>query len=313
MKCLWIGLFLLLISNFPLHSKIIDGVAAIVNNDIITISELNQKLLPYKEKLDSLNLPKSEKEKELEKLRKKILSDMINNRLIEQFGKKLGYTVTDKEVDQVIEDILKRNNITIFDLKEALKAKHISYKSYREQIRREILVARVINSYVRKNIKIPKEEIEKYIKTHFKRDEETQYHIMQILFLRKDITQRKLALINKILNELKNKKASFKELAKKYSEGPFKDNGGDLGFFKKSELLPQIRKVIESMKPGDIKVVKTKYGIHIIKLVEVKSKNQNLTVLMKKAEEILKNKLFDKKYKEWIQELRKNALIIVKI
>jgi len=253
------------------------------------------------------------KEKELEKLKKEILSDMINNRLIEQFGKKLGYSVSDREVDAVINDILKRNNITIFDLKEALKVKHISYKSYREQIRREILVAKVINSYVRKKIKIPKEEIEKYIKTHFQRDEETQYHIMQILFLKKSLNSQKLDLIKKILNELKNKKVSFKELAKKYSEGPFKDNGGDLGFFKKNELLPQIRKVIESMKPGEIKVVKTKYGIHIIKLVEVRSRNQNLTKLMKKAEEILKNKLFDKKYKEWLQELRKNALIIVKI
>ncbi len=293
--------------------KIVDGIAAIVNDDIITISELNEESKPFIEKILNSNLPSSQKKEEIKKLRKKILNKMIDDTLILQFGKKMGYKVSEKQVDEVIQNILRKNNITIFELKDFLKQQNISYKSYREKLKKEILIARVINSYVKKDIKIPEKEIEKYVNTHFKKDEDTEYHIKQILFLRKNFNSEKEKLIKKILKELKNKKNKFSILAKKFSEGPFKNNGGDLGFFKKNELLPQIRKAVENMKPGDIKVVKTRIGIHIIKLVDIKSKNQKMTLLMKKAEEELKNKLLDKKLKEWLKELRQQALIIVKI
>ncbi len=303
----------LLVFKVRLYCKIIDGIAAIVNNDIITISELNEKLKPYKEKIQLSSLTPQEKRKELLKIKNKLLDKLIDDRLIEQFGKKLGYKVTDKDVDNLIQNILKKNDITLEQLKETLKANNISYKAYRENLKREILVARVINSYVRRNIKIPKEEIEKYVKTHFQINNDVEYHIKQILFLKRNLPKDK-EKIKKVLEILKkNKNISFSELAKKYSEGPFRDQGGDLGFFKKEELLPEIAKQIANMKVGQVKEIKTRLGIHIIKLVDIKNKNQKISLLMKKAEEQLKSKMFDKKLKEWINQLRQEALIIKKI
>ena len=241
-----------------------------------------------------------------------MLDKLINDKLIEQFGKKLGYYVSDEEVNDVIKNILKNNSITLEELKESLRQNGISFESYKENLKREILIARIVNSYVRKNIKIPEKEIEKYVKENFKIDEDTEYHLKQILFLKRNLTADTQKKIEKILKLLKQK-VPFSELAKKYSEGPFKDQGGDLGYFKKNELLPEIRKAISNMKIGEVKVVKTRLGVHIIKLVDIKSKKQKMSLLMKKAEEALKNKLFNKKLQEWIKELRQNALIIKKI
>ncbi len=314
-KSLLIKLFLLLIIEVFLcnisYGKIVDGIAAIVNNDVITISELNDKLKPYKEKILSSNLSPKEKEKELIKIKNKILDKLIDDTLILQFGKKLGYNVSDEEVDDVIKNILRKNGITIEQLKEALQENGISFKSYKENLKKEILIARIVNSYVRKNIKIPKSEINKYIKENFKIDEDTEYHLQQILFLKKNLNKDE-EKIQDALNLLKQK-VPFSEVAKKYSEGPFKNQGGDLGYFKKEDLLPEIAEVLSKMKIGDIKVVKTKLGIHIIKLVDIKSKKQKMSLIMKKAEEELKDKKFNQKLQEWIKELRQNALIIKKI
>ncbi len=314
-KSLLIKLFLLLIIEVVLcnisYGKIVDGIAAIVNNEVITISELNDKLKPYKEKILSSNLSPKEKEKEFIKIRNKILDKLIDDTLILQFGKKLGYNVSDEEVDEVIKNILRKNGITIEQLKEALQENGISFKSYKENLKKEILIARIVNSYVRKNIKIPKAEIDKYIKENFKIDEEAEYHIQQILFLKRNLDKDK-EKIQEALNLLKQK-VPFSEVAKKFSEGPFKDQGGDLGYFKKKDLLPEIAEALTKMKIGDIKVVKTKLGVHIIKLVDIKSKKQKMSLIMKKAEEELKDKKFSQKLQEWIKELRKNALIIKKI
>ena len=223
----------------------------------------------------------------------------------------MGYKVTDDEVNAVIKNILRKNGITIDELKEALRENGITFESYKKNLKKEILIARVINSYVRRNIKIPNEEIEKYVKKHFKINQDTEYHLKQILFLKKNLDKDK-EKIKEALSLLK-KKVPFNEVAKKYSEGPFKDQGGDLGYFKKSELLPEIRDAVSRMKIGQVKVIKTRLGIHIIKLVDIKTKKQKMSILMKEAEAQLKNKLFNKKLKEWIQQLRQNALIIKKI
>ena len=293
------------------QAKIIDGIAAIVNNDIITISELNEKLKPYKQKILDSPLSPKEKEKQFIKIKNQILEKLIDDKLIEQFGKKLGYKVTDKEVDDVINNILRSNGVTLEELKQTLRENGISFDAYKRNLKREILVARVVNSYVRKNIKIPEKEIDEYIDKHFKIDEDTEYHLQQILFLKKNLSKDK-EKIKKVLNFLKEK-MPFSKVAKLYSEGPFRNEGGDLGFFKKSELLPEIRKAVSNMKIGEIKVVKTRLGVHIIKLVDIKSKKQKLSLLRKRAEQELKDKLFNKKLQQWIKELRQQALIIKKI
>ncbi len=296
---------LLLVSNS--YSDIIDGIAAIVNDEIIYISDLNYALRPYKMKLDKAPISKEEKAKELKKIKEKLLDNLINEKLIEEKAKEMHYTVSEKDVDALIQNILKEQHITLKQLKEALKQSHVSYKYYREKLKASILRARVVNAFVKNEIQIPSKKIEQYVKEHLlPKNQKVTYHIKQIFFKKYDKQK-----IEKVLNLLKKEK--FSEVAKKYSEGPFKNNGGDLGYFKKGQMLPEVEKVVEKMKVGEVKLVKSKYGYHIIKLVDVKRKKIDKTALYNKAEDILKRKMLDKKLNEWIKELRKNAVIIKKI
>ncbi len=288
------------------YGRIVEGIAAIVNDEIISISDLNNALIPIKEKIRMSGLSKEQKAKELEKAKKEILDNLILNKLIEQKAKELGYKVTEKDVDGVINNILREQHLTLEQLKNALKQSNISYEYYRNKLKGEVLRARVVNSYIRREIKIPKEDIEKYIKEHFLKNIKAEYHIQQILLKKYDKNK-----INKIMELLK--KEPFSDVAKKFSEGPFKDKGGDLGFFKKGEMLPAIDKLVVNMTPGEIKTVKTKIGFHIIKLIEIKTKKLPEKEMYKRAENILKSKKFKEKLKEWLKTLRKKAVIIKKI
>jgi len=289
------------------YADVIDGIAAIVNNEIIYISDLNYALKPYKMKLQHLPIAKEKKIKQLKMIKKQLLDNLINEKLIEQKAKELNYTVSEKDVDILIQNILTEQHITLSELKESLKQSNVSYEYYREKLKGELIRAKVVNFYVKSSIQIQSKEIEKYVKEHLlPKNKDIKYHIKQIFF--KNYNKEKVDFILKLLN-----KEPFSKVARQYSEGPFRDVGGELGFFKKGQMLPAIEHIVEKMNPGEIKFVKSQHGYHIIKLVEIKSKKIDKTVLYKRAEEILKRKMLDKKLNEWLQNLRQKAVIIKKI
>jgi peptidyl-prolyl cis-trans isomerase SurA len=302
-KAIFILIFLLS-ANLG-YGKIVDGIAAIVNDHIIYISELNYALIPYIKKMDAAKLSTTEKMKALKNIREKVLDNLINNKLIELKGEELGYKVSDKEVEQVIQNILNEQHITINDLKEALAEENVPFKAYFEKLRKEILRARVVNYFVRNKIIISKEEIEDYIKKHPVKSDDIKFHIAQIFLKNDDQTK-----IDTILEALQNK--PFEEVAKEYSEGPFKDKGGDLGIFKKGEMMPEIEKNLLTMKEGEVKVVKTPSGVHIIKLIKIIKPKIDKKLLYKQAENILKSKKMEKELNKWLKELRAKAVIVKK-
>ena len=304
LKKVFVILFIFLSVNG--YSKIIDGIAAIVNDKIIPISDVLYSMKPYEEKIKFAKLTKAEKFKALKKIREKVLDNLIDNKLIEIKGEEMGYKVTDKEVDNVISNILREQHVTLSQLKEVLAQTNVSYHYYREKLRGEILRARVVNDFVKSKIKIPREEIENYLKKHKPKAGKEKFHIAQIF-----LKQANESKIKEILELLKEK--DFGEVAKEYSEGPYKDKGGDLGFFKKGEMLPTIEKVVVKMKKGDVQVVKTDSGIHIIKLLDVYEHKVDMRRAYAKAEQALKNKILKKELTKWLKQLREKAVIVKKL
>ena len=288
------------------YSKIIDGIAAIVNNSIIPISDVNYSIKPYEEKIKFAKLSNTEKIKALKKIKEKVLDNLIDNKLIELKGEELGYKVSDKEVENLISNILREQHITLSQLKEVLAQSNVTFAYYKEKLRGEILRARVVNAFVKSKINIPKEEIEAYMKKHKPKEGKEKFHIAQV-FLKNEDKEK----IDTILEMLKTK--SFAEVAKEFSQGPMKDKGGDLGYFKRGEMLPVIEKVVLKMKKGEIKVVKSRLGTHIIKLVDFIQRKVDQRQEYLKAEQALKNAKLKEKLSEWLKELRENAVIVKKL
>ncbi len=292
-------LIIMIILTSTTYSEIIDGIAAIVNDELITISEVNNEMKPFLAKIESSNLTQKDKDKQIEEMREKVITTLINNKLIELKAKELNFGVDDNELKNVIQNILKEQHITIEQLKEALKENNISFEAYKERIRGEVLRARVVNSFVKSQIKIPKSDIDKYVSENFKEKQELRYHIKQI-FIKGDNRDQ----LNDVNTTIKNE--SFESAYTKYS-------GSDLGWFKKGEMLPDIENIVIQMKVNDIREVKTAHGYHIIKL-EAKDENSRLKEkLEKEAENTLKSKIMKEKLENWINELKEKAVIIRKM
>jgi peptidyl-prolyl cis-trans isomerase SurA len=308
--------FALLIVVFPLvvSAEVVSGIAVLVNDEPITTYDLAKEQEALKSGMadaSSLATPSA-----MAQLRQAALDSLVNKKLIAQKVKELDIKVSDEEVRQAIEDVKKTNNITEENLRAALAARGISFDEYKAQLKEQLERLRLISLEVRSKIQVSKKEIQDYYAAHagsFQVDE--AFHARQIFFsIPAGATEDQQKMIKekaeKVLLEAKAG-ADFAELAKKYSDDPSAKEGGDLGFLKKGELLPEFENALTTMKAGDVSgLIRTAAGIHIIKLEELRAgKQQNVDAAMREVEDLLYKQKSEERFSQWLDGLRKNASI----
>jgi peptidyl-prolyl cis-trans isomerase SurA len=297
-------------------AEIVDRIVAVVNDDVITLTELNSSLKPYAEKIRSLGYPKEKEQQLLFKVRKEILDHLINEKIEDQEIKRSKVEISEEQIDRTIERIKETNFLTDEQLRAALAKDGMTMEEYREKIKGQILRERLVNLKVKSKIVITKEDIRAYYEKHI--DEyvgKPKYHLRNIILkvpLFTDDT-KKLEIKKKmdaILEKLKSGE-SFEALAAKYSESPAASDGGDLGKFEFDSLSPQLQKAIEKIKPGEFTpVLDTDLGYQILFLENiVNAKGKTLEEVTPEIESKLYNETIDEKYGTWIGELRKQSVI----
>ena len=313
------SLFLLFTGSILLFHSSVSGeicnrVVAIVNDEIVTLHELNAMM----QKLTGIPSEqlKNQSEEIYLKTRQKTLDDLIDLKIGLEKIKELEIEVTAEEVDQTIERIKADNQLTQEDLLAELKNQGSNYKSYRESIEKELERVQLINYEVKSKIILREEEIEEYYKTH--RNEftsEGRVRLGLIFLKQKDPADKNeaRALYQKaqdILSMIKGGK-NFASLARKFSNGPGASEGGDLGVFKISELNPEMAEIIKDLSPGDVsKPTISPYGIKIIKVEEKDGGGEkSLEQVRNSIHTILYRKELNKRYSAWIKDLRKKAYI----
>jgi peptidyl-prolyl cis-trans isomerase SurA len=308
-----VGLFSFLLHP-PLSAEIANRVVAIVNNDIITLHELNNEI-KKKTGLEPDDL-KRQDEKAYFKTGRKLLNRMIDKKISHDKVKELQIKVAPAEVDAAIKRVEQNNRITHEELLETLETEGVTYESYRENIRNQIERMRLINYEVKSKIIIREEGILEYYNQH--KDEfgtEEKVRLAAIFLMQKDPSDQteRRALQRKgkkILSMLKDGE-SFGELAMQFSQGPGAKEGGDLGFFKTAQIDPELTKIVKEMSPGDVSgIITTPSGIKIIKLLEKQKKGVKT---LEEARNAIFGNLYleevNKRYVSWIKELRKKAYI----
>jgi len=222
------------------------------------------------------------------------LDYLITQKIIELEAKKQNITVTDEDINKELEKVYEAyGGETIF--KQNLELSGHSLDEYKEELALTIKAKKLVEP----RIEITEEEMKAYFDEH--KDEfaqEQQVHARHIL-----VDDENLA--REIYEKLK-KGEDFAELAKQYStDTATKDNGGDLGFFGKGEMVEEFEKVAFSLKVGEISSpVKTEYGYHIIKVEEKKEAQEpNYENSKEKIKDILFDQKFQEEYYSWIQEL----------
>ena len=295
-----------------LAAEICNRVVAVVNSDVITLYELNNRMKELTGVTPEELMQKSEAM--YRDARQRILELLIDEKIAQAKIKELKIQVSEKQVDNYVERLKRDNQWTQEDLVAGLEKEGLSYEKYREKIKRDIERAQLIEYEVRSKIIIRDEAIQKYYeeqKGTFGVAEKVQ--LAGIFLMRKNLkSEEEMRELYKKAQEISAKLkagADFTQMARSYSEGPGANEGGDLGQFTVDHLEPGLKSVVEALPEGGISdpLVRPN-GIQIIKVTKKQTgKIRSLEEMKDAIYGILYQEEVNRRYQNWIKELRENA------
>jgi peptidyl-prolyl cis-trans isomerase SurA len=279
----------------------LDRVVAVVNNEAITWSEL-YRAMEFELSRQMKAVPDEQKREIFKENEEQFLESMIDLRLQLQEAKRLGITVSDDEVENAIKGIKSKYSMDDETFAASLKTEGFTLQEYRERLREQIVMGRLVDREVRSKMLITEDDI----KSHSAGVKGGLYRIRQMFFKVPEGVEDGREALSRKVSMVMEKLASgedFSALAAEYSEDPSAKAGGDVGFIKKSQLSGELLEALDKMSPGDVsEPIWTDRGVQIIKLEEVKG-----------IRDIVTEELFDSQYKAWLKGLRGRSFIDVRL
>jgi peptidyl-prolyl cis-trans isomerase SurA len=301
------------------YAEVVDRIVAIVNEEIITLSELNTAFEPYQKKITD-----SYKGQDLSKIlpegRLAVLNKLIDQNLIEQEAKKSGITVKDGDLMDTINDMLARRKMKMDDLLKSLAKDGHNLESYKKDVRDQMVRSRLVRREIKYRVAVSDEEIGDYYLKHREDYEGKEaVRINQIIIqLPKNIdaaTKEKLSADIGMIHKKLKAGEPFDMLAAQYSQGPAAATGGDIGFVERGMILPAVENVAFKLRKDEIsEVIESPIGFHIIKVIDRRGAGiKPIEFVRAEIREKLEEEKMEKKYMEWIKELRDKSLIEIKL
>jgi peptidyl-prolyl cis-trans isomerase SurA len=299
---------------FAQEPQVVDGIAAIVNGDVITFSQVRQLSAP-REKLLRSQFTGEELEKKVNEVRQLALKDLIDRRLIIQAFKKESYQIPDHIVDQRVHDIIRENfggdrNTFV----KTLEAQNYSLGEFKEKEMERIMVQAMRSHNVKTNMIASPTKIEEYYRKHH--DEFTTKAEIKLRMImisgQKDTgnAQAQKALAEEVLGRLAAGN-DFGETAQIYSEDSTRDNGGDWGWIQRNTLAAPLEKFAFNMPVGRISNIIDYAGNYYI--LKVEDKRGGTTKSLAEARGDIEKKLIQEEAQQlqerWVAGLRKKAYI----
>jgi len=313
-----LSLFLLLGGILPssgLAAELVDRIIAYVNDDIITLSELNERtnaLVAAQEQNPFLR----EQKLSLEEMRRNMLNRLIDERLASQEISRLKISVSEEEVDETIARIMQENHLTQETLEAELRKEERTIKDLRQQIKEGLEQRKLVSREVQNKTVITDEIVEAYYQSNMSDFQEKERWRIQDIYLPyypNDTPEERTRLRSLAQEILERVRAGvdFGSLAKNYSQGPGAEAGGDMGYFARGELEPVLEAAVENLKAGEISPdIETTRGIHIIKVTEVDSTPPKA---LDEVRESIRNLLYKRevefRYREWLSSLRERSYV----
>jgi peptidyl-prolyl cis-trans isomerase SurA len=308
---LWaIPAVLLAFSSAP--AKTVDRIVAQVNDDIITLSELNRDTAEMRKDLAS-KYTGQQLEQMIQKAERQALDNLISEKLMYQKGVELGFNAdVDSKVSVEVQGLVKELNFKDTDeLEKYFEQAGRSLKEYRESVKRQIIVHDLIYAFVDSRITLLTTEVEKYYKEHqeeFSTPEEVT--LSEILITSDGNGTEAEARANDIYSRLQ-KGESFADLATQYSKGSTANKGGSIGVYLLSKLNADTVKVIAGLKEGEVsKPQKIKEGII---LYRIDARKGAAAFPLDQVRNEIKNRIHNKKrgpeMERYINQLKEEAYV----
>jgi peptidyl-prolyl cis-trans isomerase SurA len=285
-------------------AQVADGIVAIVNSDLIMLSEIQRELAPERERIQK-EYRGDVLTRYLKTAEYRALTSMIERKLQLQEAKVRGIIVTEQEVRQAIRQV-KQQGGTVDETNPA------DMKSAREQL----LLLRIVDREVRSGVMVADSDMKRYFQEHrdrFALSEE--YTLSQILIRPRapDDTADAREKVREVMARLKQGE-SFEDVALRFSDGPDASHGGRLGLVRQGELLPGIEGTIATLVPGGISdVIETSEGFHIMRLEDKKPKQfRPYEQVRQEIQGLVFQQKSEDAFQSWLMNLKNKAYIEIK-
>ncbi|EHP7930815.1 peptidylprolyl isomerase SurA [Escherichia coli] len=294
-KTLLLGIAMIANTSFA-APQVVDKVAAVVNNGVVLESDVDGLM-------QSVKLNAAQARQQLPDdatLRHQIMERLIMDQIILQMGQKMGVKISDEQLDQAIANIAKQNNMTLDQMRSRLAYDGLNYNTYRNQIRKEMIISEVRNNEVRRRITILPQEVESLAQeveslaqqVGNQNDASTELNLSHILIpLPENPTSDQVneaeSQARAIVDQARNG-ADFGKLAIAHSADQQALNGGQMGWGRIQELPGIFAQALSTAKKGDIVgPIRSGVGFHILKVNDLRGESKNISVTEVHARHIL--------------------------
>jgi peptidyl-prolyl cis-trans isomerase SurA len=291
-------LFSLSLQGTASGSVVVDRVVAVVNDEVITLSDLQREEALYN------------KRNEIKQDSQYILEDMIDRKLQMAAAKRTGMDVTDKELSEAMDDVMKRNNMDTAKFSAAVGKEGLTLEQYKNELREQMTLSRLFNKFIRSGITIDEGEARSFYEKNIKAytlPEEIRLRQIFIPVPGKANSEQAAAIKQKAqaVYERAKKGEDFEKLVGEVSKGVTAAQDGDLGYIQRDQVIPAIAAAIKSLKTGEVtKPFLSAGGYNIILLEEVRTPVKPYDKVREELMTMLYQQKMEHTYRSWLQTLR---------
>lgn len=288
----WLGLSLVTLpaAKADVEVQQLDRVVAVVDREVITYRELQNRIEIVLTQLEKQNVSRPPQDV----LEKQVLERLISDRLQTQLAAQTGLRVDDNQLDKTMERIAEQNKMNVLEFRQALERDGISYRKFREDMRSEIILARLREREVDNRVNVTEAEIDNYLTTQSSRQEagQDEYEIAHILIRTPEDSasedlQKLKAKAEKALQLLKDG-TDFAQVSASYSDAPNALEGGMLGWKNAGQVPTLFADALKTMQPGEVSpIIRSPNGFHILKLTNRRGGSSPLLIQQTHARHIL--------------------------
>jgi peptidyl-prolyl cis-trans isomerase SurA len=312
-----LGLPLLLILSIGVNAAsaaVVSRIAAVVNRDIITTYQLDQKLQEQLAQREQQPSPA-----QLGALRQELLSRLIEETLVQQRVKALRLSVSEDEIETALLDVQEKNQLTREELEDAVTMQGMDFQAYRDNLGQQILRYKLIGEEVRSQVDVPEREIVEYYRAHL--DDyrlAPEIHLSAITFpvsekASEQERQKITSIVHEALERLRNNEG-FDQVVDSYNL-TYGATGLDMGSVAYGDLNPEFLAAIEDVADGDYsEPVETKGAVYLLWV------NQRLAGGLRQFDEVkfdiyqtIMDQKTDARIKEWTRSLKTKAFIDIRL
>ena len=280
---------------------------AIVNDDIILLSDVENALVPYREQLKQAGYSEMQQKIALADQRPLLLEQLITEKVTDQQVKRFGIQISEAEVDATIQRIQEMNGLSDERLRQKIELEGLDYDTYRKQMKERLLRTKLMNREVNAKIVVTEEDVRAYYEKH--REEytgQTQYHLRRILVKHTDNAARER--VDRIYQRLRAGE-DFASLAAIHSDGQNAADGGDLGTYEVRLLAPAIQQALDGLQKGQFsRIVDTEQGYQILYIEDIiHSGGKTLVEARSEIQDKIYSEIVEQKFKAWLKDLRDKA------